>query len=72
MTYRYCAECDQWYATHEYDVAEDGETVCPEHDRAVVGSIQPHRHLETDVRLPRGHEVKAKAAARRQNILETV
>jgi hypothetical protein len=36
MAYRYCPQCDHWYATHEYDVSEGGETICPKDDHAAV------------------------------------
>jgi len=70
MTCRYCPDCNRWYDTHEIDLSESGETMCPEDDHGyVTGSIIPSRHFEPDVNLPRGHEHEANRAASRQDLL---
>lgn len=70
MAYRYCPTCVVWLETAEYDVdPATGETICPDCERAVVGCIQPHRHFDPDVRLPRKDASQAKSQARKQGLL---
>lgn len=68
MAHRYCDSCGKWLATHEYTVDDTGETVCPEHEHAVVGFIPPSRNVrERDCRFP--HE-ESRKQARKQGLVD--
>lgn len=67
MAFRFCETCEKWYDTHEYDVADDGETVCPVEDHlAVVGFIPDGHGRRRSARFP---SQNAEVAAERQGLL---
>lgn len=75
--FRYCPDCDKWLETSEYTVDEIGETICPEHEIAVHGSIQASGRgypvSETEYRRQNQHlrdGSKELEAAKRQRLVE--